>query len=130
MTASLPADGARGNYEWGPFAPPPFPKYLPIAGELTFRFDAAQIDVEPSRFVTERTHVTFQGSTAWGEASRFPFHVTSSDWQESDQVLVGIMTDFGSPKNPVTFGGRGEFDGVMTGPSEVPASKGRSAART
>jgi TamB, inner membrane protein subunit of TAM complex len=124
MTASLPPDGARGNYEWGPFAPPPFPKYLPIAGELTFRFDAAQIYVEPSRFVTERTHVTFQGSTAWGEASRFPFHVTSSDWQESDQVLVGIMTDFGSPKNAVTFGGRGEFDGVMTGPFRSPRVEG------
>ena len=25
------------------------------------------------------------------------FHVTSGDWQESDQVLAGILTDFGSP---------------------------------
>ena len=41
----------------------------------------------------------------------FGFHVTSGDWQESDQVLAGILTDFGSRTGSVTFGGRGEFDG-------------------
>ena len=33
--------------------------------------------------------------------SRLPFHVTSSDWQESDQVLAGIISDFGSPTGAV-----------------------------
>jgi hypothetical protein len=124
LTAARIADANHGNHEWGPFAPAPLPTYLPIAGQVTYQFDAEQIAVEPSWFATERTKVTFQGSTAWGEASRFPFHVTSSDWQESDQVLVGIMADFGAPKGPVAFGGRGEFDGTMTGPFRNPRVEG------
>ena len=53
-----------------------------------------------------------------------PFHVTSSEWQESDQLLAGIMTDFGAPAGPVPFGGRGEFDGVMTGAFRRPRVEG------
>ena len=134
MTASLAAaraaDADHTRHEWGPFAPVPLPSHLPIAGELTYRFDPDQIEVGPSRFATERTHVTFQGSTGWGDRSRFAFHVTSSDWQESDQVLAGIITDFGSPTGGVAFGGRGEFDGVMTGAFSSRASRATSAART
>jgi TamB, inner membrane protein subunit of TAM complex len=128
MTASLAAaraaDALHTRHEWGPFAPIPLPWHLPIAGELTYRFDPARIEVDPSRFATERTYVSFQGDTAWGEASRFPFHVTSSDWQESDQVLAGIITDFGSRTGAVAFGGRGEFDGVMTGAFKRPRVEG------
>ena len=41
------------------------------------------------------------------------------------------MTDFGSPTGPVAFGGRGEFDGAMTGAFRAAARRGRrSAART
>ena len=79
--------------------------------------------VDQGRFATERTHVTFSGTTAYGDRSRLPFHVTSSDWQESDQVLAGIITDFGSPTGAVAFGGRGEFDGVMTGAVPQPARR-------
>ena len=79
---------------------------------------------EPSRFVTERTHVTFQGTTAYGDRSQLAFHVTSRDWQESDQLLAGLMTDFGVKTGPVTFGGRGEFDGVMTGAFRKPLVEG------
>ena len=43
-----------------------------------------------------RTFVSFEGRTAYGERSTIPFHVTSADWQESDRVLAGIMTAFGS----------------------------------
>ena len=69
--------------------------------------------------------MTFQGTTASGGGqSRFAFHVTSRDWQESDEVLAGIMTDFGSRTGPVAFGGRGEFDGVMTGPFRRPRVEG------
>ena len=130
MTASLAAASRsqsradRGLHEWGPFAPVPLPRHLPIAGELTYRFDPEQVYFEPSRFATEHTDVTFQGSTAWGDRARMAFHVTSSDWQESDQVLAGIMTDFGAPTGPVTFGGRGEFDGMMTGPFRRPRVEG------
>src|SRR5439155_17478232 len=92
--------------DWGPFAPIPLAPHLPIGGELTYRFDGEGVDVDPSRFSTERTAVTFEGSTAWGDRSRFAFHVTSGDWQESDEVLAGILTDFGSKTGTVAVGGR------------------------
>ncbi len=117
-------DRSRALREWGPFAPIPLPRHLPVAGELTYRFDPGQVYIEPSRFATEHTDVTFQGSTAWGDRSLLAFHVTSSDWQESDQVLAGLMTDFGAATSPVTFGGRGEFDGTMTGPFRKPRVEG------
>jgi hypothetical protein len=126
--ASLVAlrEAARGQtrHERGPSPPIPLPQHLPIAGELTYRFDQGHVDIEPSRFATEYTDVTFQGSTAWGERSRLAFHVTSGDWQESDQLLAGIMTDFGAPTGAVAFGGRGEFDGMMTGPFRKPRVEG------
>ena len=123
MTTSL-EDANNARPEWGPFAPIPLPSHLPIAGEMTYRFDGGSIDVDPSRFSTERTHVAFQGSTAWGDRSRFGFHVTSSDWQESDQVLAGILTDFGSKTGSVAVGGRGQFDGMMTGAFKRPRVEG------
>jgi hypothetical protein len=126
MTASLDARRAAGDSrrEWGPFAPGPLPAHLPIGGEVTFRFDPEKTEFDAGRFSTESTHATFQGMTAAGGQSRIAFHVTSRDWQESDQVLAGILTDFGSRTGPVTFGGRGEFDGVMTGPFRRPRVEG------
>ena len=123
--ASLPPGAARDNRrEWGPFAPGPLPAHLPIGGELTFQFDPDKVEFSGGRFETEQTHVTFQGQTAWGSQGRIAFHVTSRDWQESDQVLAGILTDFGSRTGAVAFGGRGEFDGVMTGPFRRPRVEG------
>jgi hypothetical protein len=125
LLASLrAADRGRTIHDRGPSALVPLPQHLPIAGELTYRFDADQVDIEPGRFATQCTDVTFQGSTAWGERSRLSFHVTSGDWQESDQVLAGIMTDFGAPTSAVAFSGRGEFDGTMTGPFRGPRVEG------
>jgi translocation-and-assembly-module (TAM) inner membrane subunit TamB-like protein len=108
----------------GRLPPAPLPKHLPVGGELTYRFDPAEVTIDGGRFTTERTTVTFSGTTAWGARSRLPFHVRSSDWQESDQVLVGIINDFGSHANAVPFGGRGEFDGVMTGAFRNPRVEG------
>ncbi|MGC4083269.1 MAG: hypothetical protein QM736_14460 [Vicinamibacterales bacterium] len=65
-----------------------------------------------------------RGATAWGDESNVRFHVTSADWQESDQVLAGILTDFGSKTGAVAFGGRGEFDGALTGPFRSPRVEG------
>jgi hypothetical protein len=128
MTPSLAgaraADANHTRHEWGPFAPIPLPAYLPIAGDLTYAYGPEDLSFESGTFVTERTHVTFNGSTAYGDRSRIDFHVTSSDWQESDQVLAGIMTDFGAPAGPVAFGGRGEFDGLMTGAFRRPRVEG------
>jgi len=128
MTASIAAvraaDADHARHEWGPFAPIPLPAHLPIAGELTYRYTPDEVTIELGRFATERTFVAFNGTTAYGEGSRLPFHVTSSDWQESDQVLAGIITDFGSATGPVPFGGFGEFDGVMTGAFRRPRVEG------
>ena len=128
MTASLAAaraaDADHSRHEWGPFAPLPLPAHLPIAGELAYRYGPEEVAIEQGRFATERTHVTFGGTTAYGARSRLPFHVTSSNWQESDQVLAGIITDFGSPTGAVPFAGRGEFDGVMTGAFRAPRVEG------
>ena len=108
---------APSKYEWGPFAPVPLPAHVPIAADVTYRFTAEELALEPSSFATEATHVAFQGSTEWGGRSRFAFHVASRDWQESDLVLAGLIRDFGSSSDArVAIGGRGEFDGVMTGP--------------
>ena len=107
-----------------PFVPIPLPRHLPVSGELVYRFDSRGIIMESSRFATERTHVSFQGSTEWGDRSQFAFHVTSRDWQESDQLLAGILTDFGSRTGPVAFGGRGEFEGSMTGAFRHPRVEG------
>ena len=52
MTASLAAadaaDADHALHEWGPFAPVPLPPHLPIAGELTYRFDPDQVDIDPA----------------------------------------------------------------------------------
>ncbi len=123
MAAALTAENGRDR-EWGPFAPMPLERHLPIGGGMDYRFDPSSIAVENGRFATDRTHVTFQGTTAWGDRSRLGFHVVSRDWQESDEVLAGIITDFGSRTGPVAFGGRGEFDGVMTGAFHQPRVEG------
>lgn len=124
LTAVDAADAGHDRHEWGPFAPLPLPSYLPVAGDITYSYGPDDVTFEPSRFVTERTHVTFQGTTAYGDRSQLAFHVTSRDWQESDQLLAGLMTDFGVKTGPVTFGGRGEFDGVMTGAFRRPLVEG------
>jgi hypothetical protein len=80
------------------------------------------------RFVTEKTHVAFAGRPRTANARACRFTSSSGDWQESDQVLVGIITDFGADRRSVEFGGRGEFDGVMTGAFRSPASRARSPA--
>ncbi|HXI29114.1 MAG TPA: translocation/assembly module TamB domain-containing protein [Vicinamibacterales bacterium] len=128
MTGSLAAaradDVDHTRHEWGPFSPVPLAAHLPIGGALAYAYGPDEITLTDGRFATERTFVTFAGTTAYGDASRLPFHVTSSDWQESDQLLAGIMTDFGAPTGPVPFGGRGEFDGLMSGPFRRPRVEG------
>lgn len=128
MTGSLDsaraADPGHSRHEWGPFAVLPLASHVPIAGGVTYRYDGEHVEVGDGRFATERTHVTFDGRTAWGGESDFQFHVTSADWQESDQVLAGLLTDFGSRTGAVAFGGRGEFDGRMTGLLRRPRVQG------
>ncbi len=124
LDAARAADAEHERHEWGPFAPLPLAAHLPVSGQMAYRYGPDGVDVGPSLLATDSTHVTFSGTTAWGDQSSFRFHVTSRDWQESDQLLAGILTDFGARTNPVTFGGRGEFDGTMTGPFRRPRVEG------
>jgi hypothetical protein len=117
MTRDLPADlvAARAELppEVGPFNPHSSLGYVPVAGRIIYSLDADGITLDRSWAATESTYAEFQGRTAFGERSRMPFHVTSLDWQESDRVLAGIMTAFGSPTGAVPIGGYGQFDGTM-----------------
>jgi translocation and assembly module TamB len=99
-------------------------RHRPIDGDAAYTFGPNEVTIDRGRFETSQTHVTFTGTTAWGQRSRLPFHVVSSDWQESDQLLTGIMTDFGSPASPVEFYGSGEFEGVMLGAFRRPRVEG------
>ena len=124
LEAARAADPGHSRHEWGPFLPMPLPAHLPIAARATYTYGPDRVDFSDGQFATEATHVSFAGTTEWGDASAFKFHVTSRDWQESDQVLAGIMTDFGARTSAVAFGGRGEFDGGMTGPFREPRVEG------
>ena len=99
--------------EAGPFNPRASLGYLPIAGHVAYTLDPAWITLDQSWVATPKTYVEFHGRTAYGERSQIPFHVTSLDWLESDRVLAGIMTAFGSSTGAVPVGGSGQFDGVM-----------------
>ena len=102
---------------------------LPDRGELAYTFGPEWITLAPSWVATPRTYVAFEGRTAYGERSRFPFHVTSADWQESDRVLAGLLTAFGAPTREVAVGGYGQFDGVMVGALRQPRVEGRFAGQ-
>ncbi len=129
MPASLDAlraaDDGHRFHEWGPFTIVPLPPHVPIDAAVTYRYDEGAVQIDAGRFATPYTSVSFAGTTDWGGESQFGFHVVSGDWQESDQVLAGIMTDFGARTGPVVIGGRGEFDGAMTGPFRRPRIEGR-----
>ncbi|MBA2603271.1 MAG: translocation/assembly module TamB domain-containing protein [Acidobacteria bacterium] len=110
--ARLEAELAR-EADPGPFDPHASLGYLPVTGRIQYTLDPSWITLGESWVATPRTYVEFQGRTDYGQKSNIPFHVTSLDWQESDRVLAGIMTAFGSPTGAIPIGGYGEFDGVM-----------------
>lgn len=92
----------------------PFGPHLPIAGQVTYRYDRDWVEFSDGRFSTPATDVTFSGRTGWGRDSHIPFHVLSTDLQESDRVLAGMMTAFGAPTNAIEVGGSAEFSGTLT----------------
>jgi hypothetical protein len=129
MTRELPADLVSEltslPEQAGPFNPRVALGYQPLAGRIVYAIDPEWIRLERSWAATERTYVEFEGQTAFGERSRIPFHVTSLDWQESDRLLAGIMTAFGSPTGAVPVGGYGEFDGVLLDAFKRPRIQGK-----
>ena len=129
MTRELPRDLIAAltalPEEEGPFNPRVSLGYLPIAGRVTYALDPEWIRLGRSYAATDRTHVEFEGQTAFGERSRIPFHVSSADWQESDRLLAAIMTAFGAPTGAVPVGGYGEFDGVLLDAFKRPRIQGK-----
>ncbi|MEP6914487.1 MAG: translocation/assembly module TamB domain-containing protein, partial [Acidobacteriota bacterium] len=115
--------------EAGPFNPRSPLGYVPIGAHLVYSLDPAWILLGDSWAATPKTFVQFQGRTAYGERSNIPFHVTSLDWLESDRVLAGIMTAFGSPTGAVLVGGSGQFDGVMLKGFTKPRIEGHFTGR-
>jgi translocation and assembly module TamB len=124
MSGAVRRSTDESSQEWGPFTIVPLADHVPITGALLYRYRPEEVTVDAGRFATPRTEVSFRGTTLWGERSNLAFHLTSADWQESDQVLAGIVTDFGSPLEAVAFRGRGEFDGAMTGSFKRPRVEG------
>jgi hypothetical protein len=109
----------------------PFPPlgHVPFGGEIHYGFGPEWIDFTPSRVASPATFVEFRGRTAYGQRSIIPFHVTSSDWQESDRLLAGIMTAFGAKTRPIEVGGVGTFDGVLLNAFSKPRIEGTMAGR-
>ena len=126
--AASPAE--RAIYEEPrPYGPEPLlartARPTPLGGRFVYRLEPEWLRVLPSVVATERTYVEFEGETAYGERSRFPFHARSADWQESDRLLASIITAFGSPTGVVPVGGHGEVRGVMLGALKAPRVEGR-----
>jgi hypothetical protein len=103
---------------------------VPLNGALSYTYDGDTVTLTSGEVATEETFIAFTGSTTFGgERSRLPFHVTSSNWQESDRFLAGLMTAFGASTRAVEMDGAGEFDGVMTGAFRRPRIEGRFRGR-
>jgi hypothetical protein len=109
----------------GPFSAHTPLQPVPLAGSLRYAFDPDWIDFNPSTVSTPDTYVEFAGRTAWNRTmSRLPFHVTSSDWQESDRLFAGFLTALGSPTPAIPVGGHGTFDGVVLNDLRHPRIEG------
>jgi hypothetical protein len=130
-TRVVPSDAAeaarRRAQDIGPFSPHNALGPVPIAGQVDYTFDGQRLRFAPSTFATAETFVAFEGETAWGPESRLPFHVTSSNWQETHRFLTGIMTMVSAPTAAVPIDGVGVFDGVLTGALASPQVAGTFA---
>lgn len=110
-----------------PFDPSPNVAPLPIGAELHYRFEPGSLVFDDSRVATTHSFIRFEGHLAPDGSAEFPFHVTSHDWQESDRLLASIMTAVAGRTRAIEVGGRGTFDGVMTGSFRSPRIEGTFA---
>jgi hypothetical protein len=131
MTRSMPLEELRGraprNQKPGEFSPHLPKGPVPIGGTLSYSLGRQWIDIGPSRIATPTTYVEVEGRTAYGERSRMPFHVSSSDWQDSDRLFAGMLTVFGNQTRVIPVDGYGTFDGVMLDAFRRPRIEGRFA---
>ena len=111
------------------FEPQPFDSSrrsgpLSLGADLHYTFEPGVMTFEDSWATTTHSFISFKGRMASDGTSEFPFHVTSHDWQESDRLLASIMTAVSGPTRAIELGGRGLFDGVMTGSFKAPRIEG------
>jgi hypothetical protein len=64
----LPDDEEIPGRRNGRVAPEPITWHLPIAGEVTYRYGPDDVAFDNGRFATERTFVSFDGTTGLGRA--------------------------------------------------------------
>jgi hypothetical protein len=100
-----------------------------IGGTMSYEYGPEWVTFAPSHVSTVSTYLEFQGRTAWGDRSVIPFHITSTDWQETDRVGAGVLTAFGSLTRPVEVGGGGVFDGVLLNQIGKPRIEGLLVGR-
>ncbi len=86
-----------------------------FGGTVDYTIQDGWIDLTSGRIATPATHITFDGRTRSGTESRIPFRLTSTSWQESDRLMVAVMTAVGSPTGAFAVDGFGTVDGVMLG---------------
>ncbi|HZI80239.1 MAG TPA: translocation/assembly module TamB domain-containing protein [Vicinamibacterales bacterium] len=128
QTREIPVDriAAReaAGEPFGPFSNHRPLEPVPLGGAMTYTIEPDWIRLGRSRLATPTTLVEFEGSTAYGNDSRIPFHVTTSDWQESDRLMAGILTAFGAQTGAIEIGGYGTFDGTMLNAFKSPRIEG------
>jgi hypothetical protein len=115
---------AAAEQPFGPFSNHRPLEAVAVGGSMTYTIEPEWIRLGPSALATPNTLVEFEGSTAYGTESRIPFHVTTSDWQESDRLMAGILTAFGAQTNAIEIGGYGTFEGVMLNAFSRPRIEG------
>ena len=131
MTRNMPLDElkqrAPRNQKPGEFSPHLPKGPVPIGGTVTYSLGPEFIEIGPSQIATPTTYVEIEGRTAYGERSQMPFHVTSSDWQDSDRLFAGMLTAFGSTTKVIPVDGYGTFDGTMFNEFRRPRIEGTFA---
>jgi hypothetical protein len=121
----LPSDPRPPADEPQPFVADRAVGPIALAADVDYDIDPEGWAFSDSWAATPHTYVGFGGRLASSGASEFAFHVTSHDWQESDRLLARIMTAVAGPTRAIELGGRGTFDGMMTGSFSAPRIAGR-----
>ncbi len=86
-----------------------------VSGHIAYTWAPKWMDVADGSWAsTPHTYLAFKGRTEYGANSQVPFHLTSTDWQESDRLLVELLAAFNTPTSAIEVGGFGTFDGVLT----------------
>ena len=131
MARTMPLEELKAraprNQKSGEFSPHLPKGPVPIGGTLTYSLGPEFIEIGPSQIATPTTYVEVEGRTAYGERSQMPFHVSSSDWQDSDRIFAGMLTAFGSKTKVIPVDGHGTFDGVMYNEFRRPRIVGKFA---